>query len=265
MQNTKLEKFEQHMKELFESEKYQEVYDFCIGEIEKIPKDTENIPLEEYGYIAKVYSTLARILEPQDALDFMDCAIDFVGNSPDYYIQRGQIKERLSDFQGAFDDYSIVIANAPCYEAYAFRGCLRESVSDYQGALEDLTKALELNPEYSGGYIECGRTKYALGKFQEAIEYYNKAIAKFPNYAFAYGVRGDAKIKLKDYEGALADFRKMMELEPENLIARRAFVDIKKILAGDAGIATMTCTKKDGTKVCQYMTDEGIIEIPINA
>ena len=140
---------------------------------------------------------------------------------------------------------------------------MREEVGDYQGALEDLTKSIELNPEYSGGYVECGRTKYALGKFQEAIEYYNKAIEISPNYAFAYGIRGDAKIKLKDYEGAVADFRKMMELEPENLIARRAFVDLKMVLAGDAGIATMTCTKKDGTRVCQYMTDEGIIELPL--
>lgn len=70
MQNTKLEKFEQHMKELFESEKYQEVYDFCIGEIEKIPKDTENIPLEEYGYIAKVLQYFSKNIRASGRIRF---------------------------------------------------------------------------------------------------------------------------------------------------------------------------------------------------
>ena len=140
--------------------------------------------------------------------------------------------------------------NAPSYEAYVLRGCLRNKVRDNRGALEDLTTALELNPGYSSVYIEGGRAKYALGKFQEVIEYYNKAIEISPNYAIAHGARGDAKIELRVFEGALAVFREIMELEPDNLNAKRAFVSIKMKLAGDVGIATMICTKKDGIKVC---------------
>lgn len=37
----------------------------------------------------------------------------------------------------------------------------------------------------------------------------------------------DANIKLNNFEGALADCRKILELEPENIDAKKMFLDLK--------------------------------------
>lgn len=260
-----IEILQEKIQALFAADKHQEAYNFCVGEINKIMQridDVDDLSDEEAKYLAEMYSIIARIIPPQNALEPLNSAINLVGNCAEYYIQRGKVKEQLADLQGAFDDYSIVIANEPRFEAYGYRGSLYLQAGNIKAAINDFTKSVELNSNYGGGYINRGRAKYSLNDFEGAIKDYDVAIEQYPNYAYTYGCRADAKIKLNNLEGALADFRKILELEPENINAKRAFLDLKIHLAEEDSIEYIAFTKKDGSKVQQFITDEGIIELP---
>lgn len=259
-----IETLQEKIQALLDADKYQEAYNLCINEIKQIMQcvdDVAKLSDEDALYLAEIYSIVAHIIPPQAALEYINSAINLVDCS-DYYIQRGKIEEELGDVQGAFDDYSIVIANEPRFEAYGYRGSIYLNAGNLQAAIDDFTKSVELNPNYGGGYINRGLAKYSLNDFEEAIKDYNIAIEQYPDYTYTYGCRMDANIKLNNFEGALADCRKILELEPENIDAKKMFLDLKCHLSQEGSIKTVTFTKKNGTKVKQFITDEGIIELP---
>lgn len=260
-----IEILQEKIQTLFAEDKHQEAYNFCVSEIKKIMQridNVENLSDEEAIYLAELYSIIARITPPETALEYINSAINLIDCS-EYYIQRGKIEEELGDIQGAFNDYSIVIDNEPCFEAYGYRGSIYLKTGNTKAAIDDFTKSVELNNNYGGGYINRGLAKYSLNDFEGAIKDYDIAIEQYPDYTYTYGCRIDAKIKLNNFEGALADCRKILELEPDNINAKKTFLDLKMHLAEEGSINTIVFTKKDGTKVEQFITDEGIIELPL--
>ena len=222
-------RFIQEAKNLFDNEKYQEIYDLCNQELTNFENIGRDYTEDECHYIATIYSTMAQILDDEEALNCLNCAISFVSNNASLYYQRADIKKELSDFKGAIADYSIIIENAPTQEAYVARAMTRFSLEDYKGVISDCTKAIEI----------------------------------FPDFIHAYGVRGEAKMYLNDYESALEDFRTILSLDPENIGAKRGFVDAKSMLS-ENGLQCLECTLKTGQRVRQFATDEGLIEIPID-
>lgn len=221
-------RFVQETNNLFEQEKYQEVYDLCNQELSNFENIGRDFNDDERHYIATIYSTMAHVLEDEDALDCLNYAINFVPNSASLYYQRADVKKNISDFKGAISDYSIIVENAPTSDAYIHRALAKFSVKDFKGVIADCSKALELTP----------------------------------NLAHAYGFRGEAKMQMQDYESALDDFRYILQIDPDNIGAKKAFVDIKSILSNE-GLMCMECTLKNGQRVRQFNTDEGIIQIPI--
>jgi tetratricopeptide (TPR) repeat protein len=49
-----------------------------------------------------------------------------------------------------------------------------------------------------------------------------------PKFTVAYSNRGFVNFKLGDYAGALADFKKVLELDPQNADARKSIEVIEK-------------------------------------
>ena len=251
-----IEVFEQQVNQLLADEKYDDAFQLCSKHIIEFSKKTDGFTQEDRHFIAVVYSVMAQLLEPDEALKCLDSAISFMGNSAALYLQRAEIKEVLSDIDGAIEDCSIIIYNAPDEAVYTKRASLYMKKRNFKEAIDDCSEAIGLNPKYIGAYITRGHAKRSLGNFEDSINDYNKAIDYCPDYAYTYGYRGDAKIQINDYEGALADFRHLLKLEPDNEQAKRAFLDLKIHTAGPEGIQALSFTKKDGSKVTQYLTDE---------
>lgn len=221
-------RFVQETNNLFEQEKYEEVYDLCYQELNNFENIGRDYNDEERHYIATIYSTMAQIVEDDEALKCLDCAISFVPNSASLYYQRADVKKNISDFKGAVADYSIIVENAPTSEAYIHRALAKFSLRDFKGVISDCSKALEITPDL----------------------------------VHAYGFRGEAKMQMEDYESALDDFRYILQLDPDNIGAKKAFVDLKSIISKE-GLTCMECSLKTGERVRQFMTDEGVIQIPI--
>ena len=145
-----IDRFLEQINKFFETESYQEIYDLCQQELEKLSKENREYSDEECHYIATIYSVMAEIIKPEEALKCLDCAINFVPNSAQLYMQRAIVKENLKDFQGAIEDYSVIIEHAPTIEAYGRRGNLRVSIGDLEGAAQDFKAIIQLNPDDVG-------------------------------------------------------------------------------------------------------------------
>ena len=102
----------------------------------------------------------------------------------------------------------------PTFDAdfYLNRGDDKYSLGDYQGAIADYDKAIELNPNNADTYFYLGYAKSNLGEYQAAITDYDKAIELNPNDAFTYHCRGQAKSKLGNKQEAIVDLTIASEL-----------------------------------------------------
>jgi len=108
------------------------------------------------------------------------------------------------------------------------RACLDKG--KYDDAIADYTKAIGLDPNVALAYTNRGlayERKNALGRAYErknalgrAIADYTKAIALDPNDANVYTNRGVAYGKKGEVGRAIADFRKALEINPFDQVAK---------------------------------------------
>lgn len=113
----------------------------------------------------------------------------------------------------AMELYSKIIEIAPnIAEAYNNRGNLRKKMNDLDGALQDYNKAIELNPNDAMSYNNRGILKKDMNDLDGALQDYNKAIELNPNYAMAYNNRADLYLKMNDLDKALADVHHSIDL-----------------------------------------------------
>jgi tetratricopeptide (TPR) repeat protein len=100
-------------------------------------------------------------------------------------------------------------------EFYYNRGLENNVLGRCVEAVDDYTKAIELNPSYTGAYLQRGTLGYKLLKrYEEALGDFDKAIELSPGCAAAYLHRGIVKCHLLKFLEALPDFDKAVELDP---------------------------------------------------
>jgi len=100
------------------------------------------------------------------------------------FVNRGILKERLSDFQGALSDYDQSLALRPdLAEAYLNRGAVLTKLARFHDALEDLNKAITLSTVSAHiAYYDRGQAREYSGDLTGACADYQKALALQPNY-----------------------------------------------------------------------------------
>jgi len=136
----------------------------------------------------------------------------------EFYFKKGKTEyAEKSDNKNALIHISKAIELNPNYtEAYLERGLIKFDLKDYNGSLQDLDKAIALKPSDSS-YVFRAMLKYFLGDFKGVIEDCNDAIATSSSkeiLAGVYNYRGQAKSKFNDIDGALNDIGKAIELDP---------------------------------------------------
>ena len=139
---------------------------------------------------------------------------------------RGNAKNNINDYQGAFNDLNDAIKiNPKLAEAYSNRGSARDNLNDFEGALKDYDKALSLKPSMITAYNNRGVTKGKMASQKRdinelkkdmaiAIDDFNTAIRINPYDPSAYLNRGNAKGVLKDFAGSIEDFNIAIKLGP---------------------------------------------------
>lgn len=98
---------------------------------------------------------------------------------------------------------------------YVNRGVLRMRESNYEGALADYAEAIELAPDMGAAYLNRGAAYIFMKDYDSALASLDRAIELESADLFAaYYNRGIVKEQKDDVAGAYYDFQKALELKP---------------------------------------------------
>ena len=89
-------------------------------------------------------------------------------------------------------------------------------LNNYDKALADYKKAFALNPNYVTAIDNIGAIFGLRAQYDSALFYLNIALQKNPGYIPSYRNRGLVNLELKRNEDAIKDFKKILELNPND-------------------------------------------------
>lgn len=136
------------------------------------------------------------------------------------YMPRGQARFEVGDYQGAIEDFSMVI-NSPRQTAiesvYLARGRARFELGDGPGALADLTKAINLNrdPQMFEAYTFRSWQYFRDGNLPAAISDCSKAITINPRFIRHFSDRSWFYHETNNSAAAHRDANDAIALQPE--------------------------------------------------
>jgi len=121
--------------------------------------------------------------------------------------------EKCTDPQKAIEYLNEAIKLKPDFaEAYNIRGNIYNRLGQYQRAIEDLNESIRLKPDFAMTYNNRGANYNNFGQYPRAIEDFNEAIRLKPDYAIAYRNRGNAYLNKGDKISGCGDLSKACNL-----------------------------------------------------
>jgi len=109
-------------------------------------------------------------------------------------------------------------------EYYLERGGLHLKCERFAEAEQDLRRAIELSPPYAEAWTDLGQCYRAAGRMDEAVAAYDRALDLDPHVGLARVGRAEALLELGALEAAVADYTAALEREPDQplVLAGRA-------------------------------------------
>lgn len=130
--------------------------------------------------------------------------------------QKGISKYNKADYKQAIKLLSRAININPQYSsAYNSRGDAYYRLGNYQKSQQDSSAAIRHNPKDANAYYDRAFSLYLIGEFNGAIIDYNQAIKLNPEYANAYYGRGLARHEIKENDKAIEDLDRAIALNPK--------------------------------------------------
>lgn len=120
----------------------------------------------------------------------------------------------------------------------------------HQNAIEVLHEAMELSPNDHTFYSNAAMSALALKNYESVVEYCNECIRLEPSFAKAYYRRATAYKALEMYKEALGDYKKAMELVPEDMLIRDGLKECERVLMRMRFEAAIRVPKFDLTPKC---------------
>jgi tetratricopeptide (TPR) repeat protein len=123
-------------------------------------------------------------------------------------LQSAQAKYASCDYQGAIDDYTLLIQSCVTDAiAWCGRGSAYYKLGDRLKAMADYNQSISINSNFALTYYRRGALHYANKDYVNAITDYNQATVLKPDFALAYSNRGHAYRELYGEQEALIDWR----------------------------------------------------------
>jgi protein O-mannosyl-transferase len=169
-----------------------------------------------------------KMYEEKALVDFTE-AIKAGTKSADVFQGTGVIYASKGDLNNAIKLLNIALSIDPKKgAAYYNRALVYDRMNKKEEAIKDYNMALIYNPDWalqilnnrSNLFLETGRFKEAAGDFDYLI------FLKGNNYLY-YSNRAYARLQLKDVQGAISDYRKALELKPDDQLSR---ANLQKLL-----------------------------------
>jgi len=163
------------------------------------------------------------------------CSVKYIEN----LVDKGFNKECINEPKKAMKIYNkAIMLNKRSAEAYWRRGNLYSTIAfnyNYSKAIFDLTKSIELDSAFNGGYAYWDRAycKRHINDTIGALSDYDKAIIISPEKENFYYFRATLKyFRFQDKEGAMRDLDSAIKFWSGYDLARRCRAEIK-VSVGD--------------------------------
>lgn len=127
----------------------------------------------------------------------------------DTAMQRQYIEKAEQDFTKAIQLQSNRV------DVYEGMGNVHGMKGNRNEAIKMYNKAIELDPQRSSSYVNRGVTYEISGNYQEALKDFSKAI-ELETKPVHFLYRGMLRQKSGDMEGAKADYRRVLQIAPNN-------------------------------------------------
>ena len=176
---------------------------------------------EEGGLYYVLGNVLANLGRGKVALEAYDRAVELLPKHWDAWYNRGVLLRRLGRDEDAFRDQTQVIKNSPKHAlAYYERGMIQAQAGRFRNALDDVETFLALEPDDVPGLILRGQIhadlKINLDPLEQSEQDLTRAIQVDPKNSSAYRARGLTRYRATNWAGAIADYRKYLQLSPNN-------------------------------------------------
>ena len=113
----------------------------------------------------------------------------------------------------------LMNTSAPQDEIHRFRGQVYLSKENIPAAEAEFQKAVEINPQNYQIYILLGQLNLGRNNLPQAIREVDRLLSKNNKLAPAFLLKGYYLQIAKDIPGAIINYRKSLELDPENAVA----------------------------------------------
>ena len=128
---------------------------------------------------------------------------------------RGNVRVRRNDLEGAIADYSQAVRLAPAEpDPYLNRGAVREALGEWDGAIADYNQVLQIDPDDPAAYNNRGNAEAGLGEWELAIADYQAAITLQPSFSLAYGNYALALYEVGDIQKAVQIMKSLVRKYP---------------------------------------------------
>lgn len=145
--------------------------------------------------------------EYREAIDILNMLLRYDNKDFDAYFLRGIAKYNMDDLLGADADFSRAIELNPVFTgAYYYRAITRTRLGNYDDALGDFKQTIELRPDLPDPYYSRGVTRLLNQQFEDAVRDFNLYIRYEKRNVGAYVNRGLSYLHLRDTLQAYADF-----------------------------------------------------------
>lgn len=161
------------------------------------------------------------------AINDFSVAIALKPESAGLYINRSSIYNLKKEFDKSLADLERAIEIDPKFaEAYSARGHTYRQMKEFNKAVENFSKAIEIK-QYSTFYSGRCMAYFDLGKFENAISDCSEGISLNPKDTNALYYRGLSRVKLEQNALAISDFRKVLDINANNIGAK---TELEKLL-----------------------------------
>jgi len=144
-------------------------------------------------------------------------AIKINPNHHALYNNLGVSYKELEQHEEAIKNFKKAIELNPDYaEAYNNLGITLKNTNQHNESYKAYEKAIELKPNYAEAYNNLGLLYKELKEYTKAIICFDNAILLNKNYYQAYKNRSDTNYQKKEYLLSIKDYKKIIEINPQN-------------------------------------------------